>query len=194
MNTKNHQRGTEIVDLVKKLIPEERDFADNLRKQIDRRKLVTQLADLRNLMGISQSDVAEQLGCTQSKVSKLENGYDDNVTLHDLVAYAKLFDSDLTILFSSKEDSLVSQIKYYAMGIKHCFEQMNNLVQQDAEIGQGVAAFHIEALLNLVKIVGDSSQHLLSSIQPSVEPKVRLQMQDIKKEAAAEQLETCKVS
>ena len=194
MSKKNHKRGAEIVDLVRKMLPEEREFADELRNQIDRRKLVSQLADLRNIRGISQSDVADQLQCTQSKVSKLENGYDDDVTLRDLVAYAKLVDSDLTILFSSKEDSLVSQIKYYAICIKNCFEQMNELVQQDTQIGKGVAAFHIEALLNLVKIVGDSSKHLISSIQPSVEPQVRLQMQDIQKEAAAEQSETCGAS
>lgn len=194
MNKKNRKHTAEVVDLVKRLLPEEAEFADNLANQIDRRRLVAQLADLRNLMGVSQSDVAEQLGCTQSKVSKLENGYDDNVTLRDLVTYAKLFDSDLTILFSSKEDSLASQIKYYAMGIKHCFEQMNELAQQDAEIGKGVAAFHIEALLNLVKIVGDSNKHLMSSIQPSVEPEVRLYMQDIKEEVSAGQRETCEIS
>ena len=194
MTKKIHKHGHEIVDLVDKLLPEEHKFAEELRTQINRRKLVTQLADLRNLNGISQQDVAEQLQCTQSKVSKLENGYDDDLTIQALIAYAKLFDSDLTILFSSKEDSLVSQIKYHALCIKTCFEQMNELVQQDAKIGEGVAAFHIEALLNLVKIVGESGYHLMSSMSPSAEPQVRLQMQDIKKKTATDSPESCSVS
>lgn len=194
MTKNNYKHGTEIVDLVSKLLPGEQEFTEELRTQVNRRRLVAQLADLRNLNGISQKDVAEQLDCTQSKVSKLENGYDDNLTLQALIAYAKLFDSDLTILFSSKEDSLVSQIKYHAISIKTCFEKMNELVQQDANIGKGVAAFHIEALLNLVKIVGDSTNILMSSIRTSVEPQVRMQMQDIKKEATTESPEPCAAS
>jgi transcriptional regulator with XRE-family HTH domain len=194
MSKRNRKRGAEIVDLVNKLLPEEPEFSAELQNQISRRRLVAQLADLRNLKGISQADVAEQLQCTQSKVSKLENGYDDDVNLRALVAYAKLFDSDLTILFSSKEDSLASQIQYHAFCIKTCFEKMNELVRQDAQIGKGVAAFHIEALLNLVKIVEDSSHHLVSSISPSVEPQVQLQIQDIKKDINTGSHEPCTAS
>lgn len=183
--SKNNAGHDEVVEMVRRLLPEEPALANELQDQIARRRLVSQLADLRNLKGISQQDVAEQLGCTQSKVSKIENGCDENLSIGVLLAYARLVDSDLTILFSSKEDSLVSQIKYHAMCIKSCFGKMNELVRGDSKISEGVAEFHLEALVNLVRIVDDARKSLRSKIPPSAEPQVRLQVQDIKAPAPA---------
>ena len=163
--------------MVRNILPDDTEMQDELRDQLHRRQLVPRLAFLRNYKDISQAQVADELGCGQSRISKLENGYDADVTVGDLLGYAKVAHCNLGIVFESTDITLVDQIKHYARCISSCFDQMNDLAKDDAGIKSGVAKFHIEALINLVNIVGNASKNLR---HPTchIEPTVSLQLMD----------------
>ena len=60
-------------------------------------RLTTALAVARTKAGITQTQMAEHLGCTQSAVSKLEAGTDGALTLSQILAYSKATKSSFGI-------------------------------------------------------------------------------------------------
>ena len=65
------------------------DVVEESRRNEEKRQLTLQLAMMRTKAGVTQAEVAKRLGVTQGAVSKLENGYDDDVTVKHLRAYAE---------------------------------------------------------------------------------------------------------
>jgi transcriptional regulator with XRE-family HTH domain len=68
---------------------DDKEFVDTLKDRLSRRRIVKTLAALRAARGLSQGDVAKKLRCTQSRISKLENGYDDELRVGELKDYAE---------------------------------------------------------------------------------------------------------
>ena len=68
-------------------VARDKAFSDKLQKRIAERKVVKQLVALRSAKGLSQADIAKAMGCTQSRISKLESGVDNDLRLGDLENY-----------------------------------------------------------------------------------------------------------
>lgn len=159
MSTTGRKKYTTILDLARDASGDD-SLAKELSEQISKRQVVRLLARFRNARSISQEQVAEIMGCKQGRVSKLENGFDEDLTIGDLAAYAQALNSDVEIVLKSKDLSSIDAIKTHAMCIKKCFENLNAMVRGDGAIAKGVADFHIEALVNLVEIVRGSATQL----------------------------------
>jgi len=110
MKPQQKTRHSKVIDLVKAALKDDPGFAEDLADQIQQRQLVRKLATMRNAKGISQAEMAQHLGCGQSRISKLENGYDADLTLRDLKAYAKALDCDLQILLRSTNSMMVGEL------------------------------------------------------------------------------------
>jgi transcriptional regulator with XRE-family HTH domain len=63
-------------------------FADALEERLRCRGILKDLMVLRASRGLSQGDVAAKMGCTQSRISKLESSTDADLSLGDLAGYA----------------------------------------------------------------------------------------------------------
>lgn len=83
MNKPTFQNVTEMVSQ----LTSDPSLTDQLAQQIANRKVVKQLIALRCARGLSQADVATSMHCTQSKISKLESGLDQDLRLGDLESY-----------------------------------------------------------------------------------------------------------
>lgn len=149
-----------VVGMLKDVLPDDKDLQVELCEQLGRRHLVRQLAKLRNEQGVSQKKIADRLKCGQSRVSKLENGYDDEVTLRDIGAYADALECDVEVILRRNDLTLVDQVKYHAFQIKDCFDRLADLAKKDDDVAKGVADFHIEALFNLAEIVKKSAARI----------------------------------
>ena len=68
-------------------VAKDKAFSDRLEKRLADRKIVKQLVALRSAKCMSQADIAKAIGCTQSKISKLESGLDIDLRLGDLEGY-----------------------------------------------------------------------------------------------------------
>jgi transcriptional regulator with XRE-family HTH domain len=141
-------------------VSEDQRFADDFDRRVNSRRLVKHLFALRNAAGMSQKDIADRIGCSQSRISKLESGNDNDLRLADLAAYLRALGLDLCLVFGQKDSTLVNKIKYHALAIKRLFAELVKLAQMDERIAEGVAGFHGEAFFNLIEILRDSAKKL----------------------------------
>ncbi|MCH7725758.1 MAG: helix-turn-helix transcriptional regulator [Planctomycetes bacterium] len=156
-----NKRYNKVSDMMTDVLgDEDPGFVEELKTQIQRRKLVRGLSSLRNMKGISQKEVADAAGCAQSRISKMENGCDEQVRLGDIEAYAKALGCEVEVVLRSNDFTIVEEVKYLAFRIERCFNKLVTLVKSDEDVAQGVAEFHVEALLNLAHLVLKSQKRL----------------------------------
>ena len=138
----------------------DKDAADALREQIRKRRVIKTLAALRASKDVTQQDIAKQLGTSQSKISKLENGFDAELRFAELEAYAKATGCDVTILISKRGGSLAEQIKHHAFSIRAAFLKLVELAHKDDTIAQGFAELHAQAFNNINRFLQETSEKL----------------------------------
>jgi len=63
------------------------EFRESLRATIESRKLTKQMSAMRNAAGMTQEEMAKQMGCSQGTVSKIENSEDVSLGLADIMGY-----------------------------------------------------------------------------------------------------------
>jgi transcriptional regulator with XRE-family HTH domain len=131
-----------------------------LAAHLNSRKIVRQLAAHRVSKGVTQAEVADQMGCRQGRISKLESGLDADIAISDMEGYARATDSEFTILVSERGKSLAEQIKHHALSIRAAFMKLVKLAHQDDVIAQGVAQLHCEAVENINHMFSETAMQL----------------------------------
>jgi transcriptional regulator with XRE-family HTH domain len=137
-------------------------FKELFENRLRARRIVKDLMVQRAVQQLSQKEIAEKIGCTQSRISKLETTDDADLRLGDLAKYADALGLRVNIVLESKECTPVSRIKKFAFQIKHELDKLASLAAQDHLIAKGVSDFVGEAFFNLVKILQDSAKKLPS--------------------------------
>ena len=98
------KRYDSVSDLVHE-ISEDAAFADNLDRQIEEQRMATTLFLMRNREGLTQAQLAERMGCTQSRVSKLEHASLSSISVQDLIDYSTALGAELNIVFQKMDAS-----------------------------------------------------------------------------------------
>jgi transcriptional regulator with XRE-family HTH domain len=135
-------------------------FADSFDRRLHDRRIVKNLMVTRAGRGLSQTDLAQRMGCSQSRVSKLESSEDLDLTLGDLARYASAVGFRVAVALEPKDLAAVSRVKRLAFQIKDELDRLAGLAHGDHQIAQGVAAFLNEAFFNLVDILQKSAEKL----------------------------------
>lgn len=148
-----------VAEMVRNLTDDE-SAAKEFESQLERRKLVHFLFALRSSAGLSQKEIAERMGCSQSRISKLENGEDDDLRLGDLRAYVKALGSDVTFLFAKRGLGLASQVKYHALKMRDGLSRLVQIAREDDALVKGIAGFHAEAFVNIAKMIQETASKL----------------------------------
>ncbi len=136
------------------------DVLETVEGALDRQKIVRQLMALRAARGLSQSDIAEVMRCSQSRVSKMESSADDELRYGDLRQYAHAVGCELESAVRPKNLEPAEEVKCLAIAIRDRFSRMADLAQDDEEIAAGVAQFFVEALFNFSIIIGKAAKTL----------------------------------
>jgi transcriptional regulator with XRE-family HTH domain len=146
-------------------LSEDRVFAEQARKKLEERSVIDMLMALRSVQDLSQKDIADRMGCTQSRISKLEAGKDEDLRMGDLRSYADALGLDLMMVLGRKSQgrTMVDQVKQHAFAIKQLLESMAALADKDDSIAEGVKVFFHEAAFNLAKIVQDATNTLVAA-------------------------------
>jgi transcriptional regulator with XRE-family HTH domain len=134
--------------------------AKTIHHRINSRRLVKKLIVARSQAKLSQADLAKRLDCSQSRISKIENGTDDQLRITDLRAYSRALETGIIFSIGEPKRHAVESIKHHAFQIKHHLDQLAALAQKDEQISTGVEDFFSETLFNMIKIVEDSSRKL----------------------------------
>lgn len=152
-------RMTSVADLVSKLSDDPK-FAEGVKSSLAGKRIGREIFAQRAAKGLTQAAIAEKLGWSQSRVSKLEHGDDVDIRMGDLVQFAKALDFDVCVTLRNRPSTLVDDVKFYAYQIKCALNQMVELAGDDERIARGVSSFHGEAFFNLVKILTESADGL----------------------------------
>lgn len=159
---KKHYRS--VAEMVRDVV-EDKTFADDFDARLAERQVIKYLLALRSVRGISQQKVAQMLACTQSRVSKLENGVDADLRLGDLVRYAGALGFKTEILLAPNGWTMADEVKYHASCIKKHLDNLAAFATTDHTIAKGVAGFLNEAHFNLVRIVQDAARTVVASLK-----------------------------
>ena len=125
-------------------------------------RLVSQLAALRQSACITQEDMAARLNVTQSAVSKLESGRDEDLTIKEVREYSRATDERLAVVFG-KPLSHVEAVKLHADGIRQHLSALAGLAHGDEDLDRAIQGFFGEAFFNILHILSKCSDKLPSN-------------------------------
>src|SRR5260370_38835677 len=132
-NQTNPQKGkrySSIPDMVRDLSTDP-EFSESLAKSLSERNIIDMLMALRLSRGLSQKDIADTMKCTQRRISKLENGNDDDLRIGDLHAYAAALSLEMAIFLCKKDRSMAEEAKYHSFAMRRILCRMAKLAGQD---------------------------------------------------------------
>ena len=124
------QRFSSVEDLVDDIFADDDDAASEIKNEIRSQKLATILHSMRCRAGISQQEMAERLGCTQSRVSKLEHSDTSRITVRDLEDYSRNLGINLIIRFQegkielSKSKGRTGEASFEILGPEETEEEL----------------------------------------------------------------------
>jgi transcriptional regulator with XRE-family HTH domain len=154
------QRFNNIQDLLGDTLGKSQAVTKAVSQRINSRRLVKKLIVARSLAKLSQADLAKRLDCSQSRISKIENGIDDQLRIADIRAYSRALGTGLIFSIGEPKRHAVESIKHHALQIKHHLDQLAVLAQEDEQISSGVEKFFGETLFNMLQIIEDSAGKL----------------------------------
>lgn len=152
------KRYKSVSEVVKQLT-DDKEFQEEFDRQISDKTLSKTLFAMRCSKGITQSEIASRLNCTQSRVSKLENAGVDAIKVSDLVAYAQALGLNMSISFHENMTS-VECVKFHAFEIKKHLDHLADLAHRDDEIFKGVKDFYNDYLINIIRLFKQSADKL----------------------------------
>ena len=151
------------------------DFADAFDERLRSRRIVKELMVVRASRGLSQGDVASTMGCTQSRISKLESSKDADLRLGDLARYASAVGFRVGVVLEPTETTAVERVKRLASRIKDELDRLARLARDDRKIALGVTSFFNEAFFDLVDVIEESAGKVRCDPEDG-EPQVSLEI------------------
>ena len=128
------------------------EFVEELKGKIEDTKMVNHLCACRMQAGLSQAEMARRMKCSQSRISKIENGYDSQLKLKDILDYAQALKQNVSFEFNPQKVTLVDQIKVHAMQIDQKLQQLAEMAHMDEKIAEGVTKFYGDYLYNTLSL------------------------------------------
>jgi len=139
-------------------------YADLKRSTI----VAERLAVLRQSAGITQEEMAKHLGMTQSAISKLEAGRDEDLTIGQIAEYSRVTNQRLGICFG-KPMNHVEAVKAHALGIRKRLSALAEIAHQDEELESAIQGFFGEAFFNILTILAKCQKEMPNSTDFEVE-------------------------
>ena len=154
-----NKRVNSVSELLKKASLE-KGFRERTEKEIREKSLSKFLFALRCDNKLTQKQLADKIGCSQSRISKIESAYDREITVKDLLDYANALGLQLELGYRTRGVKIVDLIKFHAVKIKMYLEHLSTLAQKDEALNESIGQFHDEVLFNMIKFITDSVSKL----------------------------------
>jgi transcriptional regulator with XRE-family HTH domain len=127
-------------------------------------RVVQQLVQLRARAGLTQSELAKKIGCTQSRISKVEASRDEDIPLGIIRDYVKATDSRISFV-CGKPVNHVEAVKAHAFSIKRHLESLADLAKKHDELEPHIQGFFGEAFFNILGILSECQDQMPKSRQ-----------------------------
>lgn len=162
-----------VEEMVKDLSSDS-EVKKDILKEIRSKTISKYLFSLRCGQGLTQTQLAEKINCSQGTISKIENSYDKDITIKDLLEYGNALDLQLEIGYRRRSINTVELIKHHFFKIKGYLNKLANLAGKDKALIDGVEKFHVEAAYNMVIMILDSASKLDSKKRKRVEEPIHI--------------------
>jgi predicted XRE-type DNA-binding protein len=129
-------------------ISDDKEFNASVEKEINTKKISKMLFAMRCQAGLNQEQVAEKMHCTQGKVSKLENSYDTDISIGDLLNYCSAVNMRIELAFLDREFGIVDNVKCHLFRLKSLLDKLIEMSKGDETMERGVENFTLETIFN----------------------------------------------
>ncbi len=113
-----------------------------------------ELCRMRTRAELTQAQIAECIGCTQSHTLKLEGSVDRDLSLCEIFDCVKATGSQVSIGMG-KPLTHVYSVKAHAAGIRRHLTSLADLAKEHDELEPEIQSFFGEAFFNLVNILSE---------------------------------------
>lgn len=162
-----------VKDMIRGLSEDEK-FKEEAIYEIENKTIAKFLFIQRCEHKLTQKQLADKTGCSQSRISKIESSYDNEITIKDLLDYGNAFNLQLGIEYRKKDIKIVDLVKYHAFKIKDYLERLVSLAEGDKALSKGVLNFVIESYINLTNMTLKNIPSLNKSLRPTKEEPIHL--------------------
>jgi transcriptional regulator with XRE-family HTH domain len=137
------------------------EIQEEMAKLAKQTELCQMLSVMRLRAGLTQQQMAEKVGVTQSAISKWEAGPDKELTVQTLAVYASLTEERISLLFG-KPLNHVEAVKAHAFEIKRHLLGLAAIANQVEEAESAIQGFFGEAFFNILTILAKCQEQLPS--------------------------------
>jgi transcriptional regulator with XRE-family HTH domain len=98
-------------------------------REVEAQSAVPLLAGMRVSKGITQKELAQAIGCSEGRISKLETSRDEDLRLQDLLDYTRALSGSLWITIGAP--TLGEHIKFHIHALRGLLEELVSLAGED---------------------------------------------------------------
>ena len=124
-----------VSEMVRDAAPD-KTFHDELEGHLADYNVSRTLCALRCSQNITQAELAKLAGCTQSKISRIENSRNDRLKLEDLANYARAFNMQVSIDFA-QESTAADAIGRLAHQVRNSLNEVAEKARIDGTAADG---------------------------------------------------------
>ena len=117
------------------------------------------LTDMRSSRILTQEELADRAGCTQSKISRIENSSNDRLKLDDLAMYARAFNMRVSIDFAP-ESSSTDATERLARQIRNGLDNVAAKVRREGAADEGAKEAYETFLFEMLDLFMDNLEGL----------------------------------
>lgn len=128
------------------------ELVNEVAKRCHDQEIVKMFVAFRTSKELSQQQLADLLGCSQSTISKIENGVDADLKVGEIQAYLRALEKPL-LLFFMPNGTAVERVKALTTRIQDEINFLTKLAHKDELIKVGVINHCCETILNQVNYV-----------------------------------------
>lgn len=137
-----------VVELIND-VSDDKDFNKSVEEEIKTRKIAKTLIAMRCKAELNQAEVAKKIGCTQGKISKMENSLNADFSIGDLVKYCAAVNMRLEVGFFDRRLNMTDKVKYCYFQLKALLDKIIEMAKGDETMERGVEKFAREAFVNI---------------------------------------------
>jgi len=133
----------------------------SLRKDVDARiasrQIIKRLMAMRADSDMSQTALAKKIGCSQSRISKLESGTDNDLRFGDFHGYLSALDFNAEIHVLPVSRTPQDEVEFFLNRAGRVLRHLVGLAHTDEKIAESVAGIVGDAMLCFMGIAKDSA-------------------------------------
>jgi transcriptional regulator with XRE-family HTH domain len=149
-------------------ISERPEAADRVEALIRDSWMVRMMLKNRNRVGITQREIARRMGCSPSRISKIESGTDHRLGWVEVHSYFNALGINLSIMLDQPSLPAATRIKQHVFAVAEQLEALTILAGQlddDRELCGGIDKFYREVLFNFIAKFKDKYDEFTSIVK-----------------------------